>query len=72
MPATEIVRAWKDEEFRDTLTIEQRARLPQHPSGLIEFGQPRLEDESLFGPQGLGCKFSNITNKCTVNHGHCK
>ncbi len=74
MPTMEIVKAWKDEAYRDTLTAEQRANLPEHPSGLIEFGQPQLKDESLFGPQGLGCKFSNFhTAYCyTKNHGQCK
>ena len=76
MPTMEIVKAWKDEEYRDTLTAEQRAQLPPHPSGLIEFGVPQLEDESLFGPQAGKCKFvTNSTNqgKCTTNSpGHCK
>ena len=77
MPTMEIVKAWKDEEYRDTLTAEQRVQLPEHPSGVIEFGQPRLEDESLFGPTGGSrCKFiSNSTGKgnCyTADPGHCK
>ena len=71
MPAMEIVRAWKDEEYRDTLTAEERAQLPEHPSGVIEFGQPQLEDESLFGPAAFHCKFSHFSNNCT-NKGHCK
>ena len=50
MPTMEIVRAWKDQDYRDTLTAEQLAELPEHPAGVIEFGQPELDDESLFGP----------------------
>jgi mersacidin/lichenicidin family type 2 lantibiotic len=76
MPTMEIVRAWKDEEFRDTLTAEQRAQLPPNPAGLIEFGVPLLEDESLFGPEAAKCKYiTNSTNqgKCYTNSpGHCK
>ncbi len=78
MPTMEIVRAWKDEEYRDTLTIEQRAQLPAHPSGVIEFGEPQLEDESLFGPEaGSRCKylsniFSGKGNCSTSDPGHCK
>jgi mersacidin/lichenicidin family type 2 lantibiotic len=68
----EIVKAWKDEEYRDTLTTEQLAQLPQHPSGVIEFEQPKLEDESLFGPEVARCKFithhtENRGNKCSPN-----
>ena len=76
MPATEIVRAWKDEEYRDTLTVEQRAEVPEHPSGIIEFGEPQLEDESLFGPEAGKCKFftkSTSTDHCTTHApGQCK
>ena len=32
----DIIRAWKDEAFRNSLTDEQRAQLPDHPSGAIE------------------------------------
>ena len=31
------IRAWKDPDYRRSLTAEQRARLPAHPSGAIEF-----------------------------------
>ena len=32
-----IIRAWKDADYRRSLTDEQRARIPAHPSGAIEF-----------------------------------
>jgi mersacidin/lichenicidin family type 2 lantibiotic len=72
MTTIEVVKGWKDEEYRDTLTAEQQAQLPPHPAGVIEFGQPLLNDESLFGPAARKCKFiTNSTNNCT-NPGHCK
>ena len=37
MSALNIIRAWKDPDYRSSLTAEQRARLPAHPSGAIEF-----------------------------------
>ena len=37
MSALNIIRAWKDPDYRRSLTAEQRARLPAHPSGAIEF-----------------------------------
>jgi mersacidin/lichenicidin family type 2 lantibiotic len=67
MPTSEVVRAWKDEDYRETLTAEQREQLPPHPSGVIEFEEPRLEDESLFGPAAGRCKF--VTHH-TLNHGN--
>jgi mersacidin/lichenicidin family type 2 lantibiotic len=78
MPTMEVVRAWKDQDYRDTLTAEQLAELPQHPAGVIEFGKPELDDESLFGVEGKGgCKFlSNQSTKggqCyTHSPGQCK
>jgi mersacidin/lichenicidin family type 2 lantibiotic len=70
MPTIEVVKAWKDEEYRDTLTAEQQAQLPQHPAGVIEFGAPQLEDESLFGP--VARKSCKIYTMYTRNKGHCK
>ena len=37
MSTLNIIRAWKDPDYRRSLTAEQRARLPAHPSGAIEF-----------------------------------
>jgi mersacidin/lichenicidin family type 2 lantibiotic len=77
MPTMEVVRAWKGQEYRDTLTAEQLAELPKHPAGVIEFGTPELEDESLFGPAVGNCKiltnFNTQVKHCsTSNPGHCK
>ncbi len=45
MDTTTIIRAWKDPEFRKSLTSEQRATLPECPSG-----QPMTElDEGELG-----------------------
>jgi mersacidin/lichenicidin family type 2 lantibiotic len=31
-----IIRAWKDEDYRLSLSEAERALLPEHPAGLIE------------------------------------
>ena len=31
-----IIRAWKDEEYRRSLSEAERALLPSHPAGLVE------------------------------------
>jgi mersacidin/lichenicidin family type 2 lantibiotic len=31
-----IVRAWKDPEYRASLSADERAKLPAHPAGVIE------------------------------------
>jgi len=42
MKKTDVIRAWKDPAYRATLTAEELARLPGHPSGALE-----LRDEQL-------------------------
>lgn len=38
----DIVRAWKDETYRNTLTPEQLATLPANPAGAIELTENEL------------------------------
>jgi mersacidin/lichenicidin family type 2 lantibiotic len=51
MAYQDIIRAWKDEEYRLSLSEEQRAVLPEHPAGLME-----LVDAELDNVQGAGSK----------------
>jgi mersacidin/lichenicidin family type 2 lantibiotic len=48
MSPEQIIRAWKDEEYRLTLSDEEWALVPVHPAGLIE-----LTDEELAGAAGM-------------------
>jgi mersacidin/lichenicidin family type 2 lantibiotic len=43
----DLVRAWKDEEYWNSLSEEQKALLPENPAGLID-----LTDEALNGVVG--------------------
>jgi mersacidin/lichenicidin family type 2 lantibiotic len=36
MSNRDIIRAWKDEDYRLSLSEAERALLPEHPAGLIE------------------------------------
>jgi mersacidin/lichenicidin family type 2 lantibiotic len=42
MRKVDIVRAWKDEEYRLSLSEEERAQLPPHPAGMIELDEAQL------------------------------
>jgi mersacidin/lichenicidin family type 2 lantibiotic len=42
MSKIDVIRAWKDELYRNSLSEEERALLPENPAGLIE-----LTDEDL-------------------------
>ena len=46
----DIIRAWKDEEYRLSLTEEQRALLPDSPAGLMELSDAELA--SIVGGSG--------------------
>lgn len=43
MSPENIIRAWKDEEYRNSLSEEQQAQLPENPVGLIELGDTDME-----------------------------
>lgn len=44
MTATQIdiSRAWKDSTYRDTLSADQIAALPEHPAGVAELSEAEL------------------------------
>jgi mersacidin/lichenicidin family type 2 lantibiotic len=78
MPTLEIIKAWKDEEYRDTLTLEQRGQVPEHPSGAIEFEESdqREDDQFKFVPVASfvlkGTTSVCSGSGCHTLRGHCK
>lgn len=40
---SEIVRAWKDETYRQNLSVEEQAMLPENPAGGFELTDAELE-----------------------------
>jgi mersacidin/lichenicidin family type 2 lantibiotic len=61
MSQVDIIRAWKDEEYANSLTDLQRSTLPQNPAGLIE-----LTDQDLLGAEG-GAEAQPYTLNCTFS-----
>jgi mersacidin/lichenicidin family type 2 lantibiotic len=47
MSKLDIIRAWKDEEYCQILSADERSGLPNNPVGLIE-----LDDQQLNGVEG--------------------
>jgi mersacidin/lichenicidin family type 2 lantibiotic len=43
MSPLDIIRAWKDEEYRRSLSEAKRALLPAHPAGFIELTDTELD-----------------------------
>ncbi|HEY0512221.1 MAG TPA: mersacidin/lichenicidin family type 2 lantibiotic [Thermoanaerobaculia bacterium] len=43
MRKLDLIRAWKDPVYRSSLSAEERAQLPGHPSGIIEITDEHLQ-----------------------------
>ena len=43
MSNLDIVRVWKDEEYRNSLSAEELALVPENPAGLIELDDADLD-----------------------------
>lgn len=43
MSEKDIIRAWKDEDYRNSLSDSARAALPAHPAGLVEIRDEDVE-----------------------------
>jgi len=43
MRSTDIIRAWKDPEYRRALTEAERVLMPDHPAGLIDLTDAELD-----------------------------
>ena len=52
MKKVDVVRAWRDAEYRNSLTEAERAALPEHPVGLAE-----IDDDVLQSIAGGCCEY---------------
>jgi mersacidin/lichenicidin family type 2 lantibiotic len=60
MNGTEMIKAWKDSEFRASLSAEQQSMIPENPAGMIE-----LSDEELSAVAG-GLPGVTIGGTCRI------
>jgi mersacidin/lichenicidin family type 2 lantibiotic len=60
MAKVDIVRAWKNQMYRDTLGPEELSGLPANPAGLVE-----LADSELKRASGVGAIANTTAPKCT-------
>src|SRR6476619_6169673 len=44
MSKLDIIRAWKDEEYCESLSAADRLRIPQNPAGVIELTEQDMGD----------------------------
>ena len=43
MSNPDVIRAWKDAEYRDSLSEGERSRLPENPAGAVELPDSELD-----------------------------
>ncbi len=60
MSEQDIIRSWKDPEYRDSLSAEEAGSVPQHPSGLVELSDADLGVVA----GGRGISWSADTTNC--------
>ena len=68
MTLQQIVRAWKDASYRQSLTAAERAQLPSNPAGLVELSAAELD-------QASGAMMSTSYNSCSqycTNSARCR
>ncbi|MFL5357486.1 mersacidin/lichenicidin family type 2 lantibiotic, partial [Archangium sp.] len=59
MSNIDVVRAWKDEQYRMSLSETERASLPMNPAGMVE-----LTDADLEGVAGGSTDISVARTSC--------
>lgn len=62
MSRKDIIRAWKDPEYRASLSEAERARLPANPAGLLE----AAEDELMAASGGF--LYAQAEGTCVCSH----
>lgn len=71
MSKVDIVRAWKDAEYRCSLSAEELAHLPEHPAGAIELADEDLR-EAVGGTTDTAECLMTHTQPCTVDFFYCQ
>jgi mersacidin/lichenicidin family type 2 lantibiotic len=66
MPRPSIIRAWKDAEYRSSLTAAERAQLPDHPAGTVELTDADLDAVvgGITSPHPCCSEYACITDDC--------
>ena len=73
MSHQEIIRAWKDAAYRNSLSAEQLSQLPEHPAGMSALADETLQAivGGVMDAHGGGCGTgTNCTKRanCTVRN----
>ena len=57
----DIIRAWKDESYRASLSTQEQAMLPENPAGALDLSDAELE--AIHGACNIR---GDVSNNCTA------
>jgi mersacidin/lichenicidin family type 2 lantibiotic len=60
MKKIDVIRAWRDEEYRDSLTEQERSSLPENPAGMATVDESALRGVS--GSVSIGCTTTFVSS----------
>jgi mersacidin/lichenicidin family type 2 lantibiotic len=73
MPPIDVIRAWKDEEYLNSLSETERGLLPRNPAGIVELSDDDLVTAAggqvpttVFTISALGSCYSCVTCPVTT------
>ena len=70
MNKQDIIRAWKDKTYRQSLSSEQQTALPEHPAGEIELAEEDLDQVQGASTYPIFCPTSTVfqtVSTCTID-----
>ncbi|HEY7124229.1 MAG TPA: mersacidin/lichenicidin family type 2 lantibiotic [Ktedonobacterales bacterium] len=67
MTKADMVRAWKDAEYRQNLSAEEQTLLPEHPAGSIELTDADLPQVA-GGAGAFGLTYVSRCDLCTFDY----
>jgi mersacidin/lichenicidin family type 2 lantibiotic len=60
-----IIRAWKDRGYRESLSDEQRSQLPDNPAGILELSDADMAVIAGGCGDGTGCGGGKCNTRCS-------
>ena len=68
MSINDVIRAWEDAEYRNSLSNDERAVLPDSPVGAIELTEDELTE--VMGAAQSGASVGCNTKTCVTSRGN--
>jgi len=70
METTDVIRVWKDKQFRETLTQEERDLIPANPAGLLPTLVLDVQGTASQGAAVMESEGTNLTAGCCDTWGN--